>query len=320
MWGAIAGSALGFGGGLLSGFGAQDATEDYNKNLLNLNQAYRDYNYQKFLESRGQGGNALLPLYFPTGTESRLSTDSLNTYLAQAAAAGTPANELAAYTAAVQGLTPAQTGAEGAVTDLFSGRYANRLVENLAPVRAARASVAGAQKTGILEGLMARLNALSANRARAGYQGGGSTFEKNALVWATIPALQQAATVGAQADLASATDEANARNTALGQQLQGVNLPFQTASNRISLITAPQASQTAAGQNRMANFNWYKMPVQAFQWNQIPNQQLVPNTEMIVGSAMQGAGSGLGSFAIPGASTSTISTAPRYYNPNYTGE
>lgn len=308
MWGAIAGAVLGGGGSLLEAWGARDATLDYNRDQRNLVDNLKNYNYQKFLESRGQGGQALLPLYFPNNTETQLATDTLNNYLAMQAAAGTPSQEIANFQAAAQAMTPAQNEADMAVNNLFSGRMADQQVANMAPVAAARGAVAKAQKTGILEGLQARLNALSADRARAGYQGGGSALQKNILTSATIPALQAAGTIGAQADLANATDVANIRNTALNTQLQNINLPGQSAVNRMQLSLAPQAAAAQAQANRMNLFNWFKMPVQAFQWNMLPNQQIAPNNMMIAGAAMKGASQGVTGM-IPSGSSNVSSAS-----------
>jgi hypothetical protein len=309
MWGAIASAAAqGIGSGL-EAWGAMDATKDYNAQMRKLNEEAKQWNYARFLESRGSGGQALLPTYFPKSTETNLSNNALAEYAAMQSAAGTPDQELASYQAAANAMIPGQTGAEVAVNNLFSGRMADQQVANIAPVQAARGAVAKAQKTGILEGLQARLNALSADRARAGYVGGGSTFQKNLLTGATIPALQQAATVGAQADLANATDEANIRNTALNTQLQDVNLPGQVALNRMQMTQAPQTAAEAAQAGRMGLFNWFKMPIQSYSWNQVPEQQLTPNLMMVAGAGLKGSGQGLGSM-MPGQSTgSSVSTA-----------
>lgn len=295
---AIAAAALAVGGAVAAGYGASQATKDANAQARKLSDQARDWNYQRFLESRGQGGQALLPLYFPQYTEGQLAQDALASYNAQRGLAGSPEQELAAYQSAVQGMMPSMAASDQLVADLLSGKLNEQQVANIQPVLAARSGVAGAQKTGILEGLKARLNALSADRARAGYTGGGSAFQRNLLMGATIPAQQAAATVGAQADLANATDVANLKNAGIQQQLQGLNLPVSQAQNRLNLMTAPQAAQTAAQSGRMNLFNWFKMNPQAYQWNNVPNQMVTPNSMMIAGSGMQAAGNALGSYGL----------------------
>lgn len=299
MWGAI-GGILGVGGSIMEGIGAKDATKDYNEELLKQYAAARDWSYQRFLESRGQGGQALLPMYFPRSTETQLSGDTLGTYNAMRAAAGTPTEEIAAYQAAAQGMMPAMSGADALVNKLFNGQLTEEQIRNIAPVLAARGAVAKSQKVGILEGLTQRLNALSADRARSGYTGGGSAFQKNQLIGATIPAMQAAGTVGAQADLANATDVANLRNAGINTALSNLNLPLNQAVNRMQLIQSPQAAASAAQAGRLNLFNWFKMQPQAFRWDQTPQEQLVPNDLMIAGSAIKSAGQGASSFGSAG--------------------
>lgn len=311
-------------GTVMQGYGAKSAIQDYNAQQQQLYNAARDWDYQRFLESRGQGGQALLPMYAPSGTESSLFSNVLGNYLAQQSAAGSPAQEIAAYRSIAQAAQPGAAGATGAVNNLFSGALANQQVANIAPVIQARAQVAGAQKEGIYEGLQQRLNAIAADRARAGYVGGGSALQKNLLTGATIPALQQAATVGAQADLASASDVANIRNQNLVAQLQNVNLPVQQAYNQVALQQLPQSAAAQAQQQRLNQFNWFKMQPEAFRWNQIPNAMMTPNDLMIWGGGLSAAGQTLAGAG----STQNMLTAlnqqkqpsgTQYYNPVYEG-
>lgn len=193
---SLIGSGMSGVGSFVSGWGAMDATKDYNAQMRKLDTLARDWNYQRFLESRGQGGNALLPLYFQQGTETGLANDALSAYNAMKAASGTPSEEIARYTAATQAMEPAMAEGDSLINRLFNGQLTEEEIRNIQPVLAARGAVATSQKTGILEGLTQRLNALSADRAKAGYTGGGSAFQKNLLTNATIPALQAASTVG----------------------------------------------------------------------------------------------------------------------------
>lgn len=287
---SIGGSALAGTGTLIEGIGAEQATKDYNAQQRKLMEEAKQWDYQRFLESRGSGGQALLPMYFPQGTETGLATDALSAYKAAQAAAGTPDTELARYQSAATGMMPAMSQSDAVVNDLFSGALTEEQVRNIQPVLAARAGVAKAQKTGILEALQTRLNALSADRSRAGYQGGGSAFQKNLLTGATVPAMQAAATVGAQADLSNASDVANIRNAGINTKLSNLNLPLTQAENRLRLITAPQATlgQTQAGRTNL--LNWFKMNPQAFSWTGVPNQQLTPNMLMALGAGTTTAG------------------------------
>lgn len=282
-----------------SAYGAKSASDsasaaaDQNaKNIADTNQL----NYQLFQQSRGSGGNSLLPLYFPSGTESALASRALQQYYANQASLGTPEQQQAAYQSIIQGLTPAANQADQTVQDLFSGALANQQVANINPVLQARGAVAGAQKQGVLEGLMQRLNAISASRARAGYSGGGSAYEKALLTGATIPALQQAGTVGAQADLANATDVANIKNAAIQTRLQNSSLPLTQAANRIQLYNLPAAATAQSNQQSLGIFDWFKLNPQSFTNQNSPVVNPIPNTGQIVGAAVGQGATALGNY------------------------
>lgn len=266
--GVVAAGVLAAGATAYAGSQAADAQAKANKTNQDIANATNALNYQMFLQSRGSEGSAILPTYFGS-TEQGIADAAARTFAAEQAALGTPADQIAANQAVVQGQLPAMTAGDQLVNQLFTGELANQQVANIAPVIAARGQVAAAQKQGILEGLSVRLNALAADRARAGYTGGGSTLQRNLLTAATIPALQGAATVGAQADLANATDVANIRNQDLATRLGNLNLPLSQAANRIQLNTLPV---TATGQNfqtALQPFNWFRIAPAAYQ-NQRP--------------------------------------------------
>lgn len=294
---AIGGAALvGAGATAYASQSAADSAADANKANRKIAEDTNALNYRMFLESRGSNGNALLPLYFPQGSEEALANSALGLYRANQAALGTPEQQVADYQAIVDGLTPSMSAGDALVNDLFSGALENRQVANINPVLQARGAVAGAQKQGIMEGLMARLNALSADRARAGYSGGGSSFQRNALKSATIPALQAAATVGAQADLANATDVANIRNAAIQTRLENLSLPLTQAANRAQLKQLPATATSRGLLASMAPFDWFKLNQAAFQANQGPLVTPVPSTGQIVGTAVGAGASALGNY------------------------
>lgn len=293
--GVIAAGALAAGATAYAGSQAADAQKEANKTNQDVANATNQLNYQMFLQSRGSQGSALLPMYFQ-GAESGLANKAMETYLAEQAALGTPSDQLAGYQSIVQGLTPAMQASDELVNKLFSGELSNEQVANIKPVLAARGEVAGAQKKGILEGLMVRLNALSADRARAGYQGGGSAFQKNVLTSATIPALQGAATVGAQADLANAQDVANIKNTNINTRLANTSLPLTQAANRIQLSTLPIAAVGQTSNLAMQPFDWFKISPQAFQAQRPPLVSPVANVGQVAGQAGGQFASTLGNY------------------------
>jgi hypothetical protein len=278
-----------------SAYSASQSSKDaQNQNAKNVSDT-NALNYQLFLQSRGSQGNALLPMYFQN-TEASLAGNALQAYQAEQAALGSPADQATAYQNIVSGLSPSMTAGDTLVNQLFSGELEKQQEANIAPVLAARGQVAAAQKVGILEGLQARLNALSADRARAGYQGGGSAFEKNALTSATIPALQAAGTVGAEADLQNASDVAGIKQQAINTRLNNLSLPLTQAANRIQLAQLPAAGVGQAATQSLTPFNWFKLNPQSFQAQNKPLVTPVPNVGQIAGQAVGSGASTLGNY------------------------
>lgn len=317
--GIVAAAAIGAGATAYAGSQAADSASQANKTNQDIANATNALNYQMFLQGRGSQGSALLPMYFgPQGTETNLANQAYATYLADQAALGTPQNQLAGYQSVVQGVTPAATAGDKLVNDLFSGNLADQQVQNISPVLAARGAVAGAQKQGILEGLIQRLNALSADRARAGYQGGGSAFQKNLLTGATIPALQQAATVGAEADLANASDVANIRNTAINTRLNNLGLPLAQAANRIQLNTLPITAAGAASQAALSPLDWFKLQPAAFQAQRPPLVTPVASTGQVAGQAAGQFSSTLGNYFANQALANQVRQPGTYNMGDYT--
>lgn len=295
--GAIIGAAaIGAGAGIYGAMSASDAANaaaaTNAKNVANTNAL----NYQMFLQSRGAQGNALLPMYAPQGTEAQIFQNALASYLAEQQALGTPQQQIAQYQGVVQGLQPSMAAGDTLVNQLFGGQLEKQQEANIAPVLAARGQVAAAQKTGILEGLQQQLNALSADRARAGYTGGGSAFQKNLLTGATIPALQAAGTVGAQASLQNASDIAAIKQQDINTRLSNLSLPLTQAGNRIQMQQLPATAIGAGATQSMQPFNWFKLQPQAFQNQNLPLVTPVPNTGQIVGAAVGGGASTLGNY------------------------
>lgn len=297
---AIAIGAAALIGAGASAYGAQssaDAAEKAQKTNLDIANATNALNYQMFLQSRGSQGNALLPMYFgPQGTEQNLANQAYATWLAEQAALGSPTDQIAANRAITGAMAPSMAAGDALVNQLFSGELANQQVANIQPVLQARAGVAAAQKTGILEGLQARLNALSADRARAGYQGGGSAFQKNLLTGATIPAMQAAATVGAQTDVANAADVAAIKNQDIATRLQNLNLPLSRAANRIQFQNLPATAAGNTFTQSLQPFDWFKLNPSAFQAQRPPLVSPVPGIGSIVGAGVGAGASTLGNY------------------------
>lgn len=289
----VAAGAIATGVGAYSSSKSASAANKANQDIANATNAL---NYQMFLQSRGSQGNALLPMYMQPGTEQNLANQAYATWLAEQAALGSPTDQIAANRAITGAMAPSMAAGDALVNQLFSGELANQQVANIQPVLQARAGVAAAQKTGILEGLQARLNALSADRARAGYQGGGSAFQKNLLTGATIPAMQAAATVGAQTDVANAADVAAIKNQDIATRLQNLNLPLSRAANRIQFQNLPATAAGNTFTQSLQPFDWFKLNPSAFQAQRPPLVSPVPGIGSIVGAGVGAGASTLGNY------------------------
>lgn len=311
--GFIAAAVVAAGATAYAAKSASDSAADANKANQESAQSDRELQYKMWRESRGANGHALLPDYFAQSSEGTLANRAMQQYLAQINADGTPEQQIKAYQAIADSALPSLNAGDQLVHQLFSGELENQQVANIAPVLAARGDVAKAQKQGILEGLMVRLNALSADRARQGYTGGGSAFQKNLLIGSTIPALQGAATVGAQADLSNATDVANIRNAAIATRLNNLGLPMQSVSNRVALKQLPGVAAGAAYRNAVAPLDWFKLNMSEITPFRSPTVTPVPGMGQIVGSAISSGASTLGNYFANRAIAQQLTPQPTPY-------
>lgn len=293
---AIALGAAALGTGIASSMSQAGAAADAQQTNLENAAADRALQLQLFRESRGAGGSSLLPLYAPAGTEANALEQALQAYYTQAWAGGGPTGQLQDYQNIIAAAEPSMQAGDALINKLFSGELTQEQVANMAPVFEARGKVAGAQKQGVLEGLSATLSQLKAERQRSGYSGGGSAYEKAQLTRATIPALQAAATVGAQADLANATDTANIKNTGINTQLQNLNLPISRAGNRIQLAQLPASAVGTNLQNAQSSLNWFKLGPQTITPFRTPTVSPIPSTGAIIGSGVGAGASSLGNY------------------------
>lgn len=77
--GTLIGGGLGLVGSLISGRSARKAQQSANQSNLEATKLATEADYRKFLESRGKGGSAVLPLYFGN-VESSLGDNLVNLF------------------------------------------------------------------------------------------------------------------------------------------------------------------------------------------------------------------------------------------------
>lgn len=317
---AIGGGILAAGATAYAGMESANAQKDANKTNQEISDATNRLNYEMFLQSRGSEGSSLLPLYFEKGTEQQLGKRAFDTWLALNQALGTPGDQLKGYQGIVDSMTPAANASDALVNALFSGDLEKQQQANIEPVLAARGKVAAAQKEGVLGALIEQLNQISADRARAGYVGGGTAFQKASLKSASIPYLQQAAGVGAQADLQNAMDVANVKNNAISTRLNNLALPLSQAANRVQLKQLPINAIGSASTGALQPFDWFKLQPQAFRADRAPLVNPVMSTGQVIGQGVGQLGSQLGNYAATRALINQMNQQQATANPalNYT--
>jgi hypothetical protein len=254
-------------------------------NVANTNQL----NYNEFLQSRGQNGSAIYPIY-ASGAEQQLYGDTLNTYDATAGLSAAQFQGIANQNAG------AQAGANATVGSVFNGGMVANEQAAQGAVNQANQTAVQTQKQGTLEALQQTLNNIKSIQAGKGFVGGGSGDDQ----------LQFNARMGANTTAANAQSQANIANaTALqginqnnnNRMLQNVGLPGQMAQSNIALANA---GNTAAEQNQVARqnlFSNFKIGTQAFQYAPLPQVNPVAGTGQIVGQGVGALAGAAGNYA-----------------------
>lgn len=280
----------------VSGAMAAGAQEDANKANLAAAQSQQQLAYQQWLQSVGQTGHAALPWY-GGNFEQQLFNDLEAQF--QASQGGlTPAQQFQQYQQAVSRFIPSQELANQVVQDLFTGKLTQEELGFAQPVFQARSDLAATQKGAILDSLQQQLNAISAARARAGYVGGGTTFEKNRLTQATIPALQAAAGAAGAAKLANAQEEQQIKTAGLAEQISGLNLPGQAAAANLNLINLPVTAATSRAVQATQPFQFFRINQTQAPVLSMPTQQPVLPPGAFAAGAAGSLGSSIGNYLV----------------------
>lgn len=265
----------------------------------------------KFFDvSRGSEGSAVLPTY-QKEAEKRLSDQALAAY--NAVNALTPEQQLAQYQSDIDPLLQSQKQTTGFVDSIYSDALLRQRQQEAEPVFAARASVARAQKQGILDDVTARLNAMEAASASNGRVGSGTGFQ-NALFRSTVPLYQQAATVGAQANLQNAQDLYGIGESNRQLKLQSLGLPAQLAQQSIGLRQLPQQAVIANQLTAQKPFGMFNIGTAAFQPAMPPQIPAVPSGLGIVAGGLGAAGQQLGQYYANQQYAKALKDASTNYN------
>lgn len=280
-------------GTLSAMYNRQSAKEANATNMRNAKNT-RDLALRMFQESRGSTGSAVLPTY-AGDFEKQLFQGAQGAYQADQLAQGTPAQQLARYQAEVDQFQPAFQRGNEFIDDIYSGELQRQQLAEAQPVLEARTALAKTQKQGILYDISARLGALDAANARKGYIGSGSGFQ-NAQLRSTVPLYQQAAGVGAAANLQNA-QQIQAINEANRQlQLSSLSLPALRAQQAVSLRQLPFQS---AVQNQLIGqkpFGMFNIGTAAFRPEQLPTVQPIPSNAAIGLTGLGALGQQVGNY------------------------
>ena len=289
------------GSGILSGLGsffggksAAKAQADANAQNLALQRETNAQNRAMYDESRGSMGSAILPMYLKD-YEAGLSRDAASTAQALFRYGGGPEQRLADSEEMLRRYNPAIEAGDQSVIDLATGKTAMGRTSSLAPVLAARTGLARSRASEINTSLDQILAGLRSTRAAGGFRG-GSTFDTNRAMAATVGARQAAATGIGQAELENAMAGDNLYNSNLQMQLVGLQLPFQRAQQQMQFNDLPATSAAAYYQQALSPLSFFRMNPGTMPYAQAPQMGAVPNTGQLAGAALSGTAQSIGQY------------------------
>lgn len=228
-------------------------------------------NLTQYQQSRGAGGNAILPMYADPGTEKRLFDQAVAESAAMAGGR-TPQEIYAEYQQILAGMQPSIDAGNEAIGDIYNGNMLRDTLAFQQPVMDARTGMAVSNRDAINLAVRAEANRINAEEARKGYSGAGS-FANNRLLDASILARQRAAGGVSAAVLANAEDEAGIRRSNQSLKLSALDLAPNRAAQLIRLDQAPAEGVAAMSELRTKPLNFFRLQV-----GQPPTVRPVPQT------------------------------------------
>jgi hypothetical protein len=187
----------------------------------------------------------------------------------------------------------------GAGDSTLSGLYGGNLLAqrraSLDPVLAARTQAADNAGNAIDQSIYGQIGQLDANAARRGFVG-GSSFDRNRILMASIGAKLAAAQQRSGARLQNASDVNALNESDVNLRFQNLNQPFQRAASTLDLQYAPLAKESAAAGNAMNPVNFFRIGTGAFQYQNQPTVQPNINGGMVAGAGLGQIGSALGNY------------------------
>lgn len=293
----IAALAVSAGGAAYAGVSASNASDDAKKQNAKDLKSTNKTNLRLFREGRGMPNefgdvSSVLPYY---ADEEKLGADAMSYYQAMRASEGTPAEQIARYRESIGRYRPMIEAGDRDLAGIYSGSVTDEELAAARPVFGARSALAETQSEGIMEGLSARLNTLSADRARQGYSG-GSSFDTNRALASTIMARQAAAGARGGANLANAEQEFGLRLGGINRRLSAMDAPFQRAGQLGQFESLPGQLAGQSFKQSMSPFEFFRISPNAYQAPQPYPVQPGIGMGQIIGAGLGAAGSTLGNY------------------------
>lgn len=265
--------------GAILGSNAQNKATKTN---LRIAQETNELNRQMFLQSRGEGGSAILPTYLAPGTEEAIANKAAAAV--QAMFPNDPQAQMAHYQAIIESLTPTINAGTAQIDDIYNGKLDAERQAALAPVLAARTQAANANAEAINEAGQEQMNQIGARDAARGYSGGGS-FADNNVLRALVQARQAAAAQRAAAVLGNAGDQRQLADFLSQLRLQSVDAPINRAKQLTQLAQMPQMALGDLTQAATRPLEFFRIGNQAFQYQRPGEVSAVPGAAQL---ALQG--------------------------------
>lgn len=292
---AIGGSALlGTAGSMISANGARVAQNRANDANAANAAATNALNKQMFDESRGSTGSAVLPTYLKA-YEASLGEGAAKSAQAIMDSGGGSEARIRAGMDSVGRYMPLVTSGDNYLSSLYGGGLLDQRRASMDPVLAARTQAAEASANAINQSIYGNIGKMDAAAASKGFLG-GSSFDRNRILMASIGSNLAAAQQRSGARLQNATDLNSLNESDVAMRMQNLNQPFSRASSLLSMQYDPLQKESALASNAMAPLSFFKLGQGAFQYQPMPTVQPVPSSGMIAGAGLGALGSALGSY------------------------
>ena len=255
-------------------------------------EEYNKLQRELFHETRGSEGSAILPEYLKRLEASRSArAGDISSALGEFYGSPTDVVNRGAGVAATY--KPLLDLGTKSIYGIFSGDQERRRLAAAEPVFAARTALADTTRSGMVKGILDRLNAIRTANAAKGFVGTGSAAE-NLGFRASIEGNQGAAAATAGANLQNETDRRAIRDEILNLELRSPELAGALAAQAIRFETLPAEVAGAIQRGEMSPLDWFKIGV-----GQAPEQTRAPwiQPNASLGQILAGAGAQAGNTA-----------------------